>query len=209
MQNLWGRESLAAILGAQGLCGSANDLASRSDSNSVTQGYAMTTPINSYSTTGTTPTASGAPIVGAERRRSDGPGPDVMDAATLDGDTVVNSSGEDLGKIEAIMLDITSGRIAYAVLSFGGFLGMGSKYFAIPWSALTLDAGEKRFILGVSKDQLENAPGFDKDHWPAMADRTWATQIHTYYNVTPYWEDLDNTRDSRSTPDNLTNPRVY
>src|ERR1700694_2752000 len=106
---------------------------------------------------------------------SNGPGPDVMNAASLTGDDVVNAAGEDLGKIEAIMLDVTAGRIAYAVLSFGGFLGMGSKYFAIPWSAFTLDAGEKRFILGVSKDRLENAPGFDRDHWPSMADPTWAT----------------------------------
>ena len=88
------------------------------------------------------------------------------------------------------------------VLSFGGFLGMGAKYFAIPWSALTLDTAEKRFILGVSKDRLENAPGFDKDHWPSMADRTWATQIHEYYNLTPYWDDgLDTVRDRRDTPD--------
>ena len=98
----------------------------------------MATGINSYSSTGSTQTAAGAPIVGAERRRSDGPGPEVMDAATLIGDNVVNSSGEDLGKIEAIMLDVTSGRIAYAVLSFGGFLGMGTKLFAIPWPALEI-----------------------------------------------------------------------
>lgn len=170
----------------------------------------MTTSINSYSSSGATQESDGAPIIGAERRRSDGPGPEVMDAATLKGDTVVNSSGEDLGTIEAIMLDVTGGRIAYAVLSFGGFLGMGSKYFAVPWSAFTLDAGEKRFILGVSKDRLENAPGFDKDHWPSMADRTWATEVHAYYDVTPYWDDdLDSTRDRRSTPDDLTTPRVY
>ena len=170
----------------------------------------MSTPINSYSTSGTGSATGGAPIIGAERRRSDGPGPEIMDAATLIGDTVVNSSGEDLGKIEAIMLDVTGGRVAYAVLSFGGFLGMGSKYFAIPWSAFTLDAGEKRFILGVSKDRLENAPGFDKDHWPSMADPTWATEVHAYYNVTPYWDDdLDAARDRRSTPDELTTPRIY
>jgi sporulation protein YlmC with PRC-barrel domain len=170
----------------------------------------MATGINSYSTTGSTQTAGGAPIIGAERRRSDGPGPEVMDAATLIGDSVVNSSGEDLGKIEAIMLDVTSGRVAYAVLSFGGFLGMGSKLFAIPWPALALDAAEKRFILGVSKDRLKNAPGFDKDHWPSMADPTWATEVHAYYNVTPYWDDdLDTARDRGSTPDELTTPRVY
>src|SRR5438477_13135344 len=116
------------------------------------------TTTNSYSNTGNDATTGGTSIVGSERRSSDGPGPEVMDAATLIGDGVVNSSGEDLGKIEAIMLDVTSGRIAYAVLSFGGFLGMGAKLFAIPWPALALDAGEKRFILGVSKDRLENAP---------------------------------------------------
>src|SRR5205814_9692664 len=118
----------------------------------------MTTPTTSGTTTGRTSGAGGARIVG-EQRSSDGPGPQVMDAATLDGDSVVNASGEDLGKIEAIMLDVTGGRIAYAVLSFGGFLGMGSKYFAIPWSALTLDTEEKRFILDASKERLENAPG--------------------------------------------------
>src|ERR1700756_356005 len=122
------------------------------------------------STTSTTGTTGGAPIVGADRRSSDGPGPEVMDAATLKGDSVVNSSGEDLGKIEAIMLDVTGGRIAYAVLSFGGFLGMGDKLFAIPWSALTLDTDNKCFILDVSKDKLDALPGFDKDHWPSMAD---------------------------------------
>jgi sporulation protein YlmC with PRC-barrel domain len=169
------------------------------------------TTINPYSNTGNASTTGGAPIVGSERQRSDGPGPEVMDADTLIGDTVVNSSGEDLGKIEAIMLDVTSGRIAYAVLSFGGFLGMGSKYFAIPWSALTLDTDEKRFILDISKDRLENAPGFDKDHWPSMADATWATELHSYYNVTPYWDDgyAETARDRRSTQDEVASPRTY
>ena len=131
----------------------------------------------------------GASIVNTERRSSGGPGPDVMDADTLIGDSVVNDAGDDLGKIEAIMLDVASGRIAYAVLSFGGFLGMGDKLFAIPWSALTLDADQKCFILSLAKDRLENAPGFDKDHWPSMADPTWATDVHTYYNARPYWDD--------------------
>src|SRR5438132_13555933 len=119
---------------------------------------------------------------------SEGPGPDVMDAASLIGDKVVNATGDDLGKIEAIMLDVNSGHIAYAVLSFGGFLGMGSKLFAIPWNALTLDAKEQRFVFNVTKEKLENAEGFDKDHWPSMADMTWAVRVHEYYDVVPYWE---------------------
>ncbi len=135
------------------------------------------------------PAPGGASIIGAEGHVSDGPGPEVMDADTLVGDSVVNAAGEDLGEVKAIMLDVTSGRIGYAVLSFGGFLGMGNKLFAIPWSALTLDAGEKRFVLNIAKERLENAPGFDKDHWPSMADASWATQLHKYYDVRPYWDD--------------------
>ena len=129
---------------------------------------------------------------------SAGPGPEVMDAATLIDDKVVNAQGESLGDIEAIMLDVRSGRIAYAVLSFGGFLGMGSKLFAIPWSALTLDAREKRFVLNVSKEKLENAEGFDKDRWPSMADTVWATRLHAYYDVVPYWQDSRLASDPRT-----------
>ena len=117
-----------------------------------------------------------------------GPGPYVMDAASLTGDEVKNSAGEDLGEIKAIMLDVPQGRIAYAVLSFGGFLGVGDKYFAIPWEALKLNADEECFVLDVDKEQLKNAPGFDKNHWPSMADLTWASDIHRYYGFDPYWD---------------------
>jgi hypothetical protein len=66
---------------------------------------------------------------------------------------------------------------------------MGKKLFAIPWHALTLDAAEKRFVINVSKERLESAPGFDKDHWPSMADPAWASELHAYYDVAPYWDD--------------------
>jgi sporulation protein YlmC with PRC-barrel domain len=141
----------------------------------------------------------GAAILPAEGHHSAGPGPEVMDAATLNGDNVVNAAGDGLGKIEAIMLDVTSGRIAYAVLSFGGIFGMGTKLFAIPWSALTLEAADKRFMLDASKEQLENAPGFDKDHWPSMADQSWAAAVHNHYHVKPYWDDTRSGPDLRAT----------
>ncbi len=114
--------------------------------------------------------------------------PKVMSASTLTGDSVVNMQNEDLGKIEHIMLDLASGRVAYAVLSFGGFLGMGDKLFAIPWSSLTVDTENKQLVLNVDKKLLDNAPGFDEEHWPDMADRTWATGINKYYGAKPYWE---------------------
>jgi sporulation protein YlmC with PRC-barrel domain len=128
----------------------------------------------------------GARIIGGER--GEGPGPYVMAADTLEGDDVVNAQGEKLGEIKSIMIDVPSGRVAYAVLSSGGFLGIGEKLFAIPWSALTLDADNKCFILNIDKERLKNAPGFDKDHWPSMADQRWATEVHSYYQRRPYWE---------------------
>ena len=119
---------------------------------------------------------------------SKGPGPKVMAADTLEGDDVKNAAGENLGTIDHIMIDVPTGRVAYAVLSFGGFLGVGDKLFAVPWSALTLDTVQKCFILNTPKEQLKQAPGFDKNHWPTFADEQWARGIHTYYRATPYWD---------------------
>lgn len=115
-----------------------------------------------------------------------GPGPTLMGADTLVGNDVYNEQGEDLGDVKEIMLDMSSGRVSYAVLSFGGILGMGEKLFAVPWSALTLDTVNKRFTLNVEKARLENAPGFDNGNWPDMADQTWAKGIHDYYGTKPY-----------------------
>ena len=119
-------------------------------------------------------------------RNHTGPGPRLMGANTLDGNDVYNKQDEDLGDVKEIMIDVPTGRVAYAVLSFGGFLGMGEKLFAVPWSALKLDTANKRFVLDVSKERLKEAPGFDKDAWPDMADPTWVKGIHSYYGVTPY-----------------------
>ncbi len=112
-----------------------------------------------------------------------GPGPMLMGAGTLIGNDVYNHKDEDLGDIKEIMLDTQSGKVIYAVLSFGGFLGMGEKLFAVPWNALTLDTKNKRFVLNVEKDRLKLAPGFDKDKWPNMSDPSWVKEIHSYYET--------------------------
>jgi sporulation protein YlmC with PRC-barrel domain len=114
--------------------------------------------------------------------------PSVLSATTMIGDRVTNRSGENLGKIEELMIDLGRGNVAYAVLSFGGVLGMGDKLFAIPFQALKLDADHECFVLDVDKEKLKNAPGFDKDHWPSTADRTWGSQIHSFNGYRPYWE---------------------
>jgi sporulation protein YlmC with PRC-barrel domain len=126
----------------------------------------------------------------------DGPGPDVMAASTLQGTTVVSSDGADVGKISAIMLDVRSGRIAYAVLSEGGFLGMGTSLHAIPWNALTLDTDAECFHVSIAAQRIKDDLGFDKDHWPSMADASWGTTMHRYYNRDPYWSRMRNVEDS-------------
>lgn len=129
------------------------------------------------------PASSNAAEKGAGPDMRRGPGPELMGAETLLGNDVYNRNGEDLGEIKEIMLDIGKGEVGYAVLSFGSFLGMGEKLFAVPWKALTLDTENKRFVLDVDKDRLKNAPGFDRDKWPNMADPSWANSIHSYYGA--------------------------
>ncbi|MBR8222028.1 PRC-barrel domain-containing protein [Burkholderia ambifaria] len=133
------------------------------------------------------PSPTHARIVGDSGRSAGGPGPDVMAAGTLEGDHVLTIDGDDIGKVTNIMLDVRSGRIAYAVVSSGGFLGIGGKLLAVPWNVLTLDAERHCFVLAVSTERVREAPGFDKDHWPTMADSIWAEALHTYYGASPYW----------------------
>ena len=116
-----------------------------------------------------------------------GPGPQVMAADTLTGDEVRNGADEKLGEITDIMLDVPTGRVAYAVMSVGGVLGIGNKLFAIPWSAMQLDTDGKCFRLNVARERFDQAPGFDKDHWPSMADQRWAEDVHAFYEARPYW----------------------
>jgi len=113
--------------------------------------------------------------------------PITLSAGTLNGTTVRNTQGEELGHIEDLMIDLDSGHIAYTVLSFGGFMGLGDKYFAIPWQALSVDAENRNLILNVEKERLENAPGFDKDKWPSSANREYMTRVYNHYGYEPYW----------------------
>jgi sporulation protein YlmC with PRC-barrel domain len=112
----------------------------------------------------------------------------VVSASTVKGKGVQNLSGESLGNIEDVMLDATRGRVAYAVLSFGGFLGVGDKLFAVPWEALTYSEDFGGYRMDADKELLENAPGFDKDNWPNFADESWSRGVHTHYGFTPYWD---------------------
>jgi hypothetical protein len=87
----------------------------------------------------------------------------------------------------APLIDPGTGRVAYVVVSFGGFLSIGEKLFAVPFGALKYNVTIDSYFLDVSKDRLSVAPGFDPDHWPSMADEKWNSDVHTFYECTPYW----------------------
>lgn len=115
------------------------------------------------------------------RAAARGPGRFVMSCATLVSDVIENAHGEELGKLEHVMLDVPSGRVAYAVLARGGVLGLGAKLFAVPWEALGLDAKRGCLVLDMDGERLDEAPGFDADHWPSMADEAWAARVHEFF----------------------------
>lgn len=115
--------------------------------------------------------------------------PRSLSASTLTGDKVRNVDGDKLGHLEEIVIDLQSGRVDYAVLSSGGFLGRGDKLFAIPWDLITVDSESEEIVLDISKETLENAPGFDKDNWPDVHDRDWVDDVYRYYGSHPHWED--------------------
>ncbi len=113
--------------------------------------------------------------------------PLALSAHTLIGDKVLNHDNEDIGKVEEIMIDILTGRVAYVVISLGGILGIGTKLFAVPWSAIRVDTDRQCFVMDADKELLKNAPGFDKDHWPETPSGQWYHDVYKYYAQEPYW----------------------
>lgn len=101
---------------------------------------------------------------------------------------VVNPSGEDLGQVQEFMLDVAHGRIAFVVVSFGGILGLTDKWFALPWEILEWSPSQKKFVLSMPRQVLENAPGLDKKKWPEEIDLSWLSMCYAYYGCAPYWE---------------------
>ncbi len=109
-------------------------------------------------------------------------------ASTIIGTRVVNAKAESLGEIREIVIDPKTGRVAYVVVAFGGFLTMGEKLFAIPFTAFDYNLTNNEYVLHVPKERLEQAPGFDSEHWPSMSDEKWNRDVYSFYGRAPYWE---------------------
>ena len=109
-------------------------------------------------------------------------------ASTIIGTKVFNPEGESLGEIKEVVIDPSMGRVAYVVVSFGGFLSLGEKLFAIPFSSFAYNVARNEYVLDVPKERLIEAPGFNPDYWPTMSDEQWNRDLYSYYGRTPYWE---------------------
>jgi hypothetical protein len=105
----------------------------------------------------------------------------------VEGTNVYRSNGDKIGSIERIMLDKQSGKVAYAVMSFGGFLGLGHEHYPVPWSLLTYNTKLGGYEVNISDQQLTGAPSYANDNDWDWEDRKRAQQVYDYYRVAPYW----------------------
>lgn len=121
-------------------------------------------------------------------QRPSGPGRRLMSTGTLCGDRVINRRGELLGTVSELLLDVERGCIAYVVMAYGGFMGLGERLFALPWSALELDVDRACLILEAERSSFDTAPAFDKEHWPSTPDAQWHQDVHRHYRCLPYWD---------------------
>jgi sporulation protein YlmC with PRC-barrel domain len=112
----------------------------------------------------------------------------LLGTASFCGDSVCDVAGKFLGEIEELVIDIHSGRVAYALMAVGGILGMGRKLFAIPWNTVTVDRVYQRCVISIDIERLIDAPSVDGDFLARMADPGWATEVHAYFGCKPYWE---------------------
>jgi hypothetical protein len=108
----------------------------------------------------------------------------LISSEDVQGTNVYGPDGSKLGEIDHLMIEKQAGRVTYAVMSFGGLLGVGNSHYPLPWGALKYDTGLGGYKTNVSSDQLKDAPQFSENSW---SNRDWETRTHSHYGVTPYW----------------------
>jgi sporulation protein YlmC with PRC-barrel domain len=102
----------------------------------------------------------------------------------VEGCGVYDKNGNSIGEVDHLMIEKESGRVVYAVISFGGFLGLGHSHYPLPWAKLSYDTDLGGFTTDVTEQQLKDSPAFSDDSWD---NRTWEGDVHSYYDVPPYW----------------------
>jgi hypothetical protein len=112
----------------------------------------------------------------------------LISSDKVEGTAVYDREGEKLGSIHSVMIDKISGKVGYAVMSFGGFLGMGDRYHPLPWDVLTYDTDQGGYVVNLDRSRLEGAPTYGTNETPDWSDRRWGQRVHDYYGERPYWE---------------------
>jgi PRC-barrel domain len=108
----------------------------------------------------------------------------LVSSEDVQGTQVYDESGNSIGSIDHLMIDKVSGKVLYAVMSFGGFLGLGHSHYPLPWGKLNYDTSLDGFRTDVTENQLRDAPEYSDDAW---RNREWETRVHRHYSVPPYW----------------------
>jgi sporulation protein YlmC with PRC-barrel domain len=111
----------------------------------------------------------------------------ILSASSIAADPVANAAGDKIADVKDVMIDLATGRVAYLVISYGGFLGLGDKLFAVPWSVAKVDQSDQSIVIDLDEEILKTAPGFDPDHWPDIAQSAWNREIHEHYGVDEPW----------------------
>ena len=112
----------------------------------------------------------------------------LISSDKVDGTVVYNREGEKLGSIHTLMIEKTAGKVTYAVMSFGGFLGIGDRYHPLPWDVLTYDTGQGGYVVDLDRSMLEAAPTYASSETPNWNDRRWNQDVYDYYGARPYWD---------------------
>lgn len=113
---------------------------------------------------------------------------DLISSEKVEGTAVMNRQGEKIGTIESVMIEKRSGKVAYAVMSFGGFLGIGNRHHPVPWNTLVYDTNLRGYVIDADRARLEGAPAYEGGETPDWSDRRWGQRVHEYYGTRPYWE---------------------
>lgn len=111
----------------------------------------------------------------------------LISSDRVEGTNVYNGQGDRLGSVDCVMLDKQQGKVAYAVMSFGGFLGIGEKRHPLPWQTLTYDEQKDGYVVNLTRDQLEQAPTLDWGDYDRLKDRAYGASVYSHYGQTPYW----------------------
>ena len=102
----------------------------------------------------------------------------------IDGTSVLSETGEKLGEMERLVLDAVNGRIAYAVVAFGGVMGLGKSSYSIPWDSMRFSVDDRVFVTAITRQQIETAPDRPEDWY---RDRDWEEKTFAHFGATPYW----------------------